>query len=70
MRTLSDGVCQWIHCDAQAIKDVWYGLPVHDALDKTPLSAMSYTTKNCQFCNKHAAQVTRQFVYVTEFELE
>ena len=70
MEIQSDGICQWLHCDAQASKHVWYGLRVHDADGTTPLSEMSYTTENHNLCKKHVADVARQYIHVTEFELE
>jgi hypothetical protein len=70
MEIQSNGVCQWLHCDARAAKHVWYGLRVRDAASSTPLSETSYTTENQTLCKKHVAEVARQYVHVTEFELE
>ena len=70
METRSDGVCQWKHCDTRASKHVWFGLRVHDAVATTPISEIPYTTENLDLCLKHAADVGRQYIHVTEFELE
>ena len=70
METRSDGVCQWQHCDASASKHVWFGLRVCDAAGPTHISEISYMTEDRDLCGKHAASVGRQYVHVTEFELE
>ena len=69
MKNGTEGGCQWIHCDARAVKHVWFGLRVHDAAGHTPISQMPYTTEDLDLCIKHIAEVGRQYVHVTEFEL-
>ncbi len=70
MKTRPDAVCEWKHCDASASKHVWYGLPVREAAGRAPMSELPYTTEDKDLCRKHIAEVGRQYVHVTEFELE
>ena len=70
MKTPSDTVCEWEHCEGIASKHVWYGLRVRDTAGRTPLSSMSYTTDHRDLCAKHTAEVSRRYVHVTQFELE
>lgn len=70
MNPPSDDVCEWIHCDARASKHVWFGLRVHDADGSKHLSQIPYVTEDLDLCVKHAAEVGRQYVHVTEFELK
>lgn len=68
MRTAA--VCEWLHCDATAVKHVWFGLPVRETAGREPMSTLEYTTEDQDLCVKHIAEVGRQYVHVTEFDLE
>jgi hypothetical protein len=70
MTTQPAAVCEWKHCDAPASKHVWFGLPVRDAAGREPIGDLPYTTEDKDLCRKHAADVGRQYIHVTEFELE